>query len=868
MRHTPHTRRLLNIFLAALIVFPNLLFAPASASASPQRDDNSEIYLMNTEPTPTSTPMPGVNAEVQVTSEVQPYIVAPGGGIVFKSRVFNNGPDAASGVTFAQTIPSGLIVNSVQPSVGMCMWVSQIGGGATPSCGLGDMAAFGEAYITVHATVNLPNGAGLQAHAQVSSSSPDANRSNNVADAPAIVRAVTPAPTGKLVFVSRRDGNSEIYAAEANGTGITNLSNHAARDYEPAWSPDGQKIVFASARSGQMEVWMMRADGSNPTQLTSNSSDGLNFAWSPDGSKIAWQNYDGDNYDICLVNADGTGFINLTQDTAFQDRPVWSPDSTRIAFEDYGANTNANVHVVNANGTGRQNLTNDPDFPNANPAWSPDGQKIAFESARETGAGPGIYVMNADGSNPTNLSLNRNDGTPVWSPDGTQIAFWRFVNARYTLHMMNADGTGQIMLSDYTASAYYKPQWSPNSDALAFTAIAAGDLTNNVEVFSINENSSGLTNVSNLTGVDNDAKWQPPAPPPTPTPSPTPPPTPSPTPFETPQPTPTPPSPNTPSGANITVTANGVQLTFANVMQAGQTTVTRIDPNSLQGIPGEYVVNANSLAFEIRTTATYAGAINIGFQVPGVTNPITFSALRVLHGEPPPVPNFVDRTVLAPDSPTHNFAARTVYARVGSLSPFVIAERADGDGVAPDISVASPAADAVYLLRQIVGASYACADAGSGVASCIGTQANGAALDTGAVGSFNFAINARDNAGNASERTVNYRVAYGINPLFDQAKAYRSGSNIPIRLELTDAAHVNQSASNISVTALSVMRISDNAPGALADPVDATTDFNFRYAGGQYHFNLRTSGYATGTYLLSFKAGNDPTTHTVQFQVK
>ncbi len=46
---------------------------------------------------------------------------------------------------------------------------------------------------------------------------------------------------------------------------------------------------------------------------------------------------------------------------------------------------------------------------------------------------------------------------------------------------------------------------------------------------------------------------------------------------------------------------------------AGLTTVTPIDPNSLQGVPGEYVTNAGSLAFEVRTTAAYAGPITLGF---------------------------------------------------------------------------------------------------------------------------------------------------------------------------------------------------------------------------------------------------------------
>ena len=115
----------------------------------------------------------------------------------------------------------------------------------------------------------------------------------------------------------------------------------------------------------------------------------------------------------------------------------------------------------------------------------------------------------------------------------------------------------------------------------------------------------------------------------------------------------------------------------------GTNHVTPIDPNSLSGIPGEYVINANSLAFEITTTAVYSGPITIGFQVPGVNNPITFSTLRVLARRAAPVPNFVDRTILAPDSPTHDFPARTVYARVTSLSPFVIAERAQGDATRP-----------------------------------------------------------------------------------------------------------------------------------------------------------------------------------------
>ena len=64
------------------------------------------------------------------------------------------------------------------------------------------------------------------------------------------VRAVFPGANGKIAFVSDRDGNDEIYVMTATGSGVTRLTNNAAVDISPRWSPDGKKIVFASDRDG------------------------------------------------------------------------------------------------------------------------------------------------------------------------------------------------------------------------------------------------------------------------------------------------------------------------------------------------------------------------------------------------------------------------------------------------------------------------------------------------------------------------------------------------------------------------------------------------------------------------------------------
>ena len=80
-------------------------------------------------------------------------------------------------------------------------------------------------------------------------------------------QAAFPGTNGKIAFESNRDGNEEIYVMNADGTNQTNLTNNAARDYVPAWSPDGSKIAFGSTRDGNDEIYVMNADGSGQVNL-------------------------------------------------------------------------------------------------------------------------------------------------------------------------------------------------------------------------------------------------------------------------------------------------------------------------------------------------------------------------------------------------------------------------------------------------------------------------------------------------------------------------------------------------------------------------------------------------------------------------
>ena len=77
------------------------------------------------------------------------------------------------------------------------------------------------------------------------------------------------------------------------------------------------------------------------------------------------------------------------------------------------------------------------------------------------------------------------------------------------------------------------------------------------------------------------------------------------------------------------------------------------------------------------------------------------------------------------------------------------------------MTVTRPGSGVTYARNQVVKASYTCKDetGGTGIASCAGTVANGAAIDTSSAGSKSIAVTATDVAGNEVTVTVTYTVS-------------------------------------------------------------------------------------------------------------
>ena len=262
----------------------------------------------------------------------------------------------------------------------------------------------------------------------------------------------TPTPPGvdKIIFVTDRDGNDEIYAMDPDGGNQTNLTNDPAFDENPAWSPDGTRIAFKSFRDGNYEIYVMDANGANPTRLTNNKADDNSPSWSPDGTKITFATDRDGQSEIYVMDANGANPIRLTNNPAFDSKPVWSPDGTKIAFtSDRDGNTE--IYLMDANGANPVNLTNNKHEDSA-PSWSPDGAKIAFATDRD-GSFQAIYLMDANGSNQFALTAPQtgSDTAPIWSPDGSKIAFVTNRDDNYEIYVMNVNGSNQLRLTNNSA---------------------------------------------------------------------------------------------------------------------------------------------------------------------------------------------------------------------------------------------------------------------------------------------------------------------------------------------------------------------------------------------------------------------------------
>lgn len=263
---------------------------------------------------------------------------------------------------------------------------------------------------------------------------------------------------GKIAFYSVRSGRDDIYIMDADGSDVQLVTKGAHGGKCPDLSPDGLQMVFVSLRDGDSELFLMDMAAGTERCLTNVPSVERQPAWSPDGRRIAFQSDRDGNYEIYTMDADGADWRRLTFSDAEELWPHWSPDGDRIVFNSF-RDGNWEIYVVDADGTNLRRLTNTPDVNETGGSWSPDGTRIAFRSGPPRQFQGNIHVMNIDGTG--EIELTDFDGVeenPVWSPGGGKIVFQSMMSGNFELYVMDADGSNLTNLTRNPAHDYW-PSW-------------------------------------------------------------------------------------------------------------------------------------------------------------------------------------------------------------------------------------------------------------------------------------------------------------------------------------------------------------------------------------------------------------------------
>lgn len=281
----------------------------------------------------------------------------------------------------------------------------------------------------------------------------------------------------KIVFVSQRDGHSQIYRMWIDGSVQSNISGNQFSERFPDASPDGKKIAFCSDRDGVGEnIFVMEIDSGAVQQLTGGADRKIRPRWSPQQDRIAYAGYTSDEgAGIFVKPLDGGPVIQVTSPDEHHS------DSLGHAFFD-------------------------------------SGSKIIFARAKTAQGGSGLYYKNADGTGDAVRILNTSEHAtyPTISHDGKLLAYrikgYMTGPGAPEWILVHEVGTWQKM-AEFQLQAPV-PGLGPTirgitfsiEDDLLYVAARAADVAgggnNRLEIFSVNLDGTGQKRLTENTSYD------------------------------------------------------------------------------------------------------------------------------------------------------------------------------------------------------------------------------------------------------------------------------------------------------------------------------------------------------------------------------
>jgi Tol biopolymer transport system component len=284
------------------------------------------------------------------------------------------------------------------------------------------------------------------------------------------------ARSGRLVYASKfRDtGFLTLDLTHADqGLRHSQLVASTLDEHSPHLSPDGRRLVFVSTRSGNEEIWIANADGTHPRQMTSMGGPMCaNPQWSPDGRQIAFSSSAHGSIDLYLLDPAKATTSRLTSAPGMEDHPRWSRDGRWIYFKGPGRATATDVWKMSATGGAAVRVTSSG---GAVAVESHDGRVLFF--SRVTDGRGSLWRMPVTGGDATPVA-NRMFGNLNFAVGRDTVYFVAntLVDDAPVGHSIDkiAITTGErTMLARFDRPAWWGVALSPDERTLIATAINA-----------------------------------------------------------------------------------------------------------------------------------------------------------------------------------------------------------------------------------------------------------------------------------------------------------------------------------------------------------------------------------------------------------
>jgi Tol biopolymer transport system component len=143
-------------------------------------------------------------------------------------------------------------------------------------------------------------------------------------------------PDGKFVVAAaQKESRDALYVIDVDDREtVAELQVDLDAVERPDWSPDQARFVFTGMIGGQVDLWAVEADGTNLTQLTNDLHDERGPRWSPDGRRVLFTTDRGgdDGLDLWTVDVESGAMRPLVAERGDQWDGCWSGDGRSVYY--------------------------------------------------------------------------------------------------------------------------------------------------------------------------------------------------------------------------------------------------------------------------------------------------------------------------------------------------------------------------------------------------------------------------------------------------------------------------------------------------------------------------------------------------------